>query len=76
MYEIDSGSVLRFKESVIESAHLKPRGVRRPVTADLRGHWVERLAGAGFDPCSPPCGSSRGYSCTSRPRIVIACSIR
>ena len=76
VYEIDSGSVLRFKESVIESAHLKPSRARRPVIADLRGPWAERLTETGLTPCSPPCGSSRGCSCTSRPRTVIAYSIR
>jgi methyltransferase (TIGR00027 family) len=53
VYEIDSGSVLRFKESVIESTHLKPSAARRPVIADLRGPWAERLTGAGFDPQQP-----------------------
>ncbi|MGI5133917.1 SAM-dependent methyltransferase [Streptomyces sp. CA-106110] len=53
VYEIDTEPVLRFKESVFESAGLKPGGGRRPVHADLRGPWVEKLTRAGFDPLQP-----------------------
>jgi methyltransferase (TIGR00027 family) len=53
VYEIDTEPVLRFKESVIESAGLEPSGERHPVVADLRGSWSDALTGAGFDPQQP-----------------------
>ncbi|MFF5143061.1 SAM-dependent methyltransferase [Streptomyces sp. NPDC013157] len=53
VYEVDTEPVLRFKESVLESARLKPGSQRRPVDADLRGHWGEKLGEAGFVPERP-----------------------
>lgn len=65
VYEVDTEPVLQFKEAVMDAARLAPRGGRRPVAADLRGPWVQALTSI---PSNPPCGSSRGSSCTCRPR--------
>ncbi|MFF0462750.1 SAM-dependent methyltransferase [Streptomyces mexicanus] len=53
VYEIDVEPVLRFKESVVTRARLKPAARRHAVVADLRGPWQAALARAGFDPELP-----------------------
>lgn len=45
--------MLRFKESVLTRARLKPTTRRHPVVVDLRGPWEAVLADAGFDPARP-----------------------
>lgn len=53
VYEIDTEPVLQFKEVVMDSAQLKLKSGRRPVAADLRGPWAEKLAEMGFDSLRP-----------------------
>jgi methyltransferase (TIGR00027 family) len=53
VYEMDTGDVLAFKQGVLDGLRAAPAAVRRPIVADLREDWADRLVDAGFDPAAP-----------------------
>ncbi|MEU6389497.1 SAM-dependent methyltransferase [Streptomyces sp. NPDC046939] len=60
VFEIDHGSVLDFKQNVLDKADARARCDRRPVPVDLRTDWGGALVRAGFDPEQPTAWLAEG----------------
>ncbi len=53
VFEVDQGTVLRYKRQRLSQAVDVPRCERRTVAADFTGEWGSALLDAGFDPTAP-----------------------